>query len=524
MHQSRNKILFLLLGIVLFNPFCRKIDNNKTEQQWSIAEAKEWWYGTFKKQPAYKETDVVSPYVISFNQASGKYEADAAMKLNLKKYPVWKMGTLFRTGKFGIAEFPLLYPARIAPMPQAALLNEQQKKKIAECMLNRVLMIRTPSGATEVRLATIIPEYTYAMSRNFDISNNSMHELDKKFKGWIIIREWNEAIINIYEIEAGKIARTLTMRAAQPGKNANTLGSTARTECGYAMVEVWHKVCIEGPCEPPQDIPCINNCADWYYTMELDWQWVCVEMESTDCDQNGLPYEQCMCYYYGLNCYDYGDGEDNTMANTPCAIADSLNNDRGLIIFQSILRQAVSGNKERMYILNHEEDEYKYVLDTSGIADSLGAPDFQIPSGFQCDGIMHNHFDVLRSLNTFSASDLLTLGSFLVNDAIRDVKTFIFTLAAKDGSNYDLVITNKNKFRNFIENDVQTNNIFPLEAFYMKYNINSSNSKQVNEKNFLTFLKNEDIGLTLLKTDNGSWNWTPLKLQNNGTVTTAPCS
>lgn len=521
---SKTRLLLFYLLLMLTFSFCRKTDSRKITEEWNIAEAKEWWYGEFKKSAAYKETDTRSPYAISFNYASANYSLATAMQKQLKKYPVWDMGALFKTGRFEIAEFPLIYPVKLAPMPQAAQLNDQQKKKIAECMLERVLMIKMPTGEKEVRIATIIPEFAYAASRNFDISNNSMHKLDKQFKGWVVIRKWNEAIVNIYEIEAGKITHVLRMDAMSPKKNATVPGNFAREECGYTSVMVWNKVCIEGPCEPPQDIPCINNCIDWYYVADVEWEWTCVETGDIDCGDGSLPYEDCMCYYYGLNCYNNGEGDDeNTAANTPCAIADSLENNRALIYYQAILRQAVSGNKERMYVLTYQDDEYKYAIDTSGITDSLGVPDLVLNAGAQFDGVMHNHFDVARSLNIFSASDLSTLGNFFVNNAIRDIKTFIFTLTAQDGSNYNLVITNTNKFKNFIEEMLLNNNNIALEFLYMKYNILSSNSKEVNEKNFLSFLKNENSGLTVLKNDNGSWKWNPLKLENNGTVTTLPC-
>lgn len=321
---SKTRLLLFYLLLTLTFSFCRKTDTRNVTEEWNIAEAKEWWYGKFKKSAAYKKTETSSPYAISFNYASGNYSPGTAMQKQLKKYPVWEMGALFKTGRFEIAEFPLIYPVKLAPMPQAAQLNDQQKKKIAECMLERVLMIKMPSGEKEVRIATIIPEFAYAASRNFDISNNSMHKLDKQFKGWLVIRKWDEAIVNIYEIEAEKTTRVLRMDAMQPKKNATGPGNFAREECGYTSVMVWNKVCIEGPCEPPQDIPCINNCIDWYYVADVEWEWTCVETGDIDCGDGSLPYEECMCYYYGLNCYNNGDEPFDPYDAPNITISDSL--------------------------------------------------------------------------------------------------------------------------------------------------------------------------------------------------------
>jgi hypothetical protein len=526
--------LLAAMALLLVYIGCRKVDTRHSPtEKFGVAEAKEWWYAQFRKSPGYKELSPQSPYVISLGGASTQkaMQTNSNQTVSINKYPVWSMGQAFNTGAYQLTEFPLLYPTVLATLPEAPLLTDAQERKIAECSLNRVIIMKTPGGQTEVRITTIIPRYEHAATKQFDISGNSMRHFEAGFKGWVVVRKWNEEIVNIFEVVDGHIIKTMNMgaTAVQKSSTANmTSRSSGDDDCNYQEVTIWKKVCEQGPCTPPQDIPCVNACATWEMVPEIDWQWVCtLDNGNVDCAASQLPYEQCMCYYYGLNCTG-GGGDDggagNFFGNDPCAIADSLKKDIGLLVWTEILKDSINGRHERLLLFKIQNGNYINVGDTVGIIDSLGAPDLFLLPGVKIDGLSHNHFNTTRTLNIFSTPDLYTLGSLFINNNIENSNTFVFSLVTPTNRNYALFIQDSVKFSEFFHGYSLNQNLGMgmLQSRFDQLKIKPDNTPDDNEKKFLKFLKDNKTGLVLLKNNTGEANWNPLKLENNN-VLSIPC-
>lgn len=524
---------FLFLFITIITSQCRRIDVKTQQESWSIDTAKEWWFGFFKKSPQYREINSSSPYAIALAKAATSGGSNILTeKSTIKKYPVWDLGELFNTGKFQAFEFPLLYPNKCAPMPEGTTLSGTAANRIAESILNKVVLIRSQAGDITVRVVSIIPEYEYAQKKQFDISNNSMKHLDPEFKGWIVVRKWNEEIINIYETRNGKITRVLNMKTRQIRSNGNTSNRSASEICGYAEVVIWNKVCIAEPCEPPQEIPCINGCAEWYYEPQLSWDWVCVDgSNNIDCLQSAMPYEQCMCYYYNLDCDGSGDGGGGYFADTPCSVADSLEHDAGLRRWCDTIRGTVPSRRERSIYMVNQNGEYLVAIDTVGNPDSLGAPDINLPTGLKLDAVAHDHFYRSgQSLNTFTPLDLFSLGILWKEQHINNTRSFAYFLSTPHDAtlslnDYCIVISDSASFADFISPIVNAGNgFYLLELEYMFKDISENNSAAANEKNLLTLFSQKNTGLTLLKRDisGGTGKWEPRKLQNDQVIS-IPC-
>jgi hypothetical protein len=357
-----------------------------------------------------------------------------------------------------------------------------------------------------------------------------MRYLDTAFEGWLVMRKWNEEVVRIYETDNGQILKTLAFEQVASGKAPHTgtaTNSSYSDNCSYQEVTIWKQVCHQGPCTIPSDIPCINACATWELVPELDWQWVCTNDDgNVDCAVSSLPYEQCMCYYYGLNCTGYDDnpGDENYFDNNPCGVVDSLENDIGLNFWLGTLKNGINGRQERLMFLEHNSQNYIKTIDTLGILDSLGAPDVPLMSGYRFHGLLHNHFNTDRTTNIFTPGDFLTLGYLITNQDIYRTSTFVFGLVTPTNTNYTLFIRDSVKFHNYIKGFIEHFQAGQriIESKYGEYDIKAENTPLDNERNFLKLLQTEKCGLTLLKNTTGSPEWKPLSLNNNQIIET-PC-
>lgn len=197
-HFVLRKRLWLPLAFIISAIFiiqsCSKYDTaHKTkEPEFTVNEAKEWWYGSFKKSPEYLEIEKKSAFAISNN-------------LSEKKSPSWKRAITYRLGEFDVIEAPLVYETRRILLPQMGdIINTDEGKRIAEATSTRLLFFKSDDGSIQLRISTLVPTREYAKKKNYDLSSITLNNIPKDFQGYQMIRKWNEEQINTFLIKDGK--------------------------------------------------------------------------------------------------------------------------------------------------------------------------------------------------------------------------------------------------------------------------------------------------------------------------------
>ena len=135
--------------------------------------------------------------------------------------PYWNKGISYNVGKIEIAEFPLKYMTKIVMYPGSEKYSSAEKIKVAEAVVNRLLLFKMPHGKVEVRVVSLIPSFEYAKKKGFDISGNFITRVDNEFEGWQVIRSWNETLLGMWKISKGKRVQKVLLQARQ--KNASVI-------------------------------------------------------------------------------------------------------------------------------------------------------------------------------------------------------------------------------------------------------------------------------------------------------------
>src|SRR5688572_3722693 len=110
-HTYIATVCFFILLLLLSG--CKKTPGEPVaSNKFSVASAKEWYYGVFRKSEEYRY----------WNGAEKG-----------KKSPDWENGTLFKNGRLEIAEFPLIKTKKIVLAPKSP-----EAERIAEASLDRI--------------------------------------------------------------------------------------------------------------------------------------------------------------------------------------------------------------------------------------------------------------------------------------------------------------------------------------------------------------------------------------------------
>jgi hypothetical protein len=195
--------LSAIISIIIFS--CKR-EISIPKDQFSASDAKEWYYGVFKKSEEYK-TDL---------SVSG-----------IKKYPDWKYGIVQQKDNYQIVEFPLKSSVRTVRVFSNPTYSEADKKRIVNATEERVVMIKDAVGNITPRIVTYIPDLDYLTKHNYDISENKVTQIDNDFNGFLFIRTWSGGFINGFKINDGRITRKLAkeFRAANEESRVEDEGS-----------------------------------------------------------------------------------------------------------------------------------------------------------------------------------------------------------------------------------------------------------------------------------------------------------
>lgn len=264
----------ILMIVILFS--CQKEASkiSISEEEFSAAAAKEWYYGTFKKTVDYA----------AFNATTSG-----------KKLPEWKISTKKKVGEYSVVDFPLAKQKSSVFFSQSTNLSENNKKRIAESSITKMSFIKSKNGKVDVRETTYIPDIDYLIRHNYDISSNSFGNIDDDYSGSIVVKTWNGKEISRTILSNGKIT-----------KHLNSVNSNIRNRIAeqYCAIE-WARDCelhISG------DIV-TYTCGEWYQTGN-NFCWYEEEVNEDPCFEDPESPMCSLCVMFGL-CEDPAGGGDD---------------------------------------------------------------------------------------------------------------------------------------------------------------------------------------------------------------------
>lgn len=146
--------------------------------------------------------------------------------------------------------------------------------------------------------------------------------------------------------------------------------------------------------------------------------------------------------------------------------------------------------------------------------------------------------DGTGTYSIFSWDDLTTINNLLVKNHI-DNSSFVFYLITADGTRYALTVDSPSNLRSFFYNpsnlpfgtEIDTQKILDMEKVFQKYYDKSKNglitttSSIINDKsNFLKFIKEANLGITVFEVDAAFSTYQKLTISDSGLVTPTPCN
>jgi hypothetical protein len=290
---------------------CRRNLSKYEEGNFDVIAAKEWYYGVFKKTNAFSKVDFSSPFAPVFGSSN----------FALAKYPDWGNAISYTNNGIEYVEMPLVYNTKTIILPDMEGLSKEEKKRIGNTSLTRVLFAKKADGQIVVRTVTIIPTLEYAKQYNYDISLNTLNHYDARFGGFVIVKTWDEKIIKAGKYDNGKIKRRMQLSRLKVNSIsvANTFSQpTNRTlynqECDWVWIPQIFRTCV---IVPEGDNPSVNedDCDNWHEVESPvygTWDYVCRDIPD---EQTGCDYSlevSCECQLYGIGCGDdNGDGNES---------------------------------------------------------------------------------------------------------------------------------------------------------------------------------------------------------------------
>ena len=295
-------IVLAFLLVILYSCHKNFLVENSSDQ-FSVAEAKEWYYASFKKSDEWQNSTTKG-----------------------KQLPDWKHGTSIRIGTLEIVEFPLSKSKRSIAIPHHinTALSTQDAMEIAEGSLSRIYFIKNSTGNIAVRELDIVPTKDYLKSKRHDISGLQMGSKNNDFTGLIITKNWNDSTLVRHQLSGGKMkgrgtpprgnkylqlqspnistqksadssASSPKILSSIPGLKAD-MGGGMEGDC-IQLVCIWEQDCQQ---VLMNDQWVDEFCGDWYNTGDC-WQ-------EDFCDEGGggsecsPATEGCACELWGLGC------------------------------------------------------------------------------------------------------------------------------------------------------------------------------------------------------------------------------
>lgn len=291
--------IFGLLTLTVAFIACRKNLTESTINIFSQSDAKEWYYGTFKKSSDWQNSNEKG-----------------------KKLPDWKNGTYRRVGNMEIVEFPLMKERKSYAIPSANKLSSSDIRRITDGSLSRIAFIRASNNEIVVRELDYIPDIDFLELKGYDISDLKLGSKENKFSGRIITKKWDGTILSTRKSESGKLTKT-GKRIISSNLKGNTMSSNATNNVSGCET---YEICeYESECEErwvgDAWVP-TGDCTPWQPTGNCWYEEYCGPEQ---CDYGSS--ESCECQLYGIGCEGGGGGgEDPPPQPDPCTDAQTAAN------------------------------------------------------------------------------------------------------------------------------------------------------------------------------------------------------
>lgn len=154
---------------------------------------------------------------------------------------------------------------------------------------------------------------------------------------------------------------------------------------------------------------------------------------------------------------------------------------------------------------------------------AANTPGFDLPVNAPIGGLMHSHYSGLLSI--FSPDDLYSMVALYKANKMSDPETFYMGLVTTSGTPYLLYIDNMANFQTFADFITSTDSYDDYAWAYQNlFNIRPSNTGEVNEANFLNYIRGASIGVRLHKGNATFDQWSPVKSDGNGNTVPNPCN
>lgn len=208
-------ISFFTLIAILYA--CRKISvEQKPGSRFSIDQSKDWFYSYFKKTNEWRGVNIKNSGGIGIES-----EQDSTFT---QRFPLWNMGEYADLGEAEMIEFPYLANHIKVQVPVYDTVDAEMRKKIYKATLKKVVFIRNQANQIIPRVVHIVPDYDYALAKNFDISSNQIKNLDNDFSGWVMSYQWNGKGVTKTKIRNGRTIGMYKVRLPLnvSGRNSST--------------------------------------------------------------------------------------------------------------------------------------------------------------------------------------------------------------------------------------------------------------------------------------------------------------
>ena len=287
LNQTNIKLLSLivLLTAVTFFACKRTADVQTNKETFGVQQAKEWYYGYFKKSAEFINSSVKG-----------------------KQLPDWKNGTYRKMGDLEIVEFPLLKENSTISVVKDNSASSQGVKQIINASLKKIAFIKKVNTEIVVREIDYIPNWSYLQTKAFDISTTDFGSKSNDFTGMITTKKWGGITLAHYPMVSGKYYSNKTKANTTSSQQANSADCPDVEWCTYSITcifelhgDVWINT---GECSDPVEISC-------------------VPIPDPNCSGGGGGGGEDPCETYGI----CGDGEEEDDCTQNSANALSIMND-----------------------------------------------------------------------------------------------------------------------------------------------------------------------------------------------------
>jgi hypothetical protein len=188
---------------------------------------------------------------------------------------------------------------------------------------------------------------------------------------------------------------------------------------------------------------------------------------------------------------------------------------KGMLQFLKDKANDTTDHTEYGWLYNYTPTGGLIVDSRIGVTGKKGV-DFTV--NYKIDGFAHDHF--VNSLSVFSPDDLWAISTAFLQNNINDSTTFTFPLVTAQGTQYMLMISNLSMFRRFAQK-ITAGSLIGQKIMYTSiWKIIETNTKTVNERQFLRYLKRNGggSGLMLFRGNSTFTQWTAIGLDTNDNV------